>query len=92
MYDLLDDSTRTSNSDVLVAARAVLIKLQPIFDASFAEKLITVIAFFSLSSHLEADLTEDELRELFTNLEAAYALGVVAHCLHIQHLLNSQFA
>lgn len=37
MYDLLDDAARASDSDVLVAARAVLVELQPIFDASFAE-------------------------------------------------------
>ena len=37
MYYLLDDSARSPNPDVLVAAGAVLVQLQPVFDASFAE-------------------------------------------------------
>ena len=92
MYDLLDDSAGTSNSDVLVAAGAVLIELQPILYASFAKQLITVIAFLGLTRDLEADLAEDVLREFLAYLEATNAVGVVAYRLHIQHLLNSQIA
>ena len=82
MYDLLDNSARSSDSDILVATRAVLIELQPILNASLAKQLIAVIALFGLAADLEADLAKDEARELLADLEAADAVGIVADCIH----------
>ena len=80
MYDLLDNSARSSDSDILVATRAVLIELQPILNASLAKQLIAVIALFGLAADLEADLAQDEASELLTDLESADAIGIIAHC------------
>ena len=37
MYDLLDYSTGAADSNVLVAAWAILVELQPVLNASFTE-------------------------------------------------------
>ena len=92
MNDFLDCAASSSNSDVFVATRAILIKLKPIFDASFAKQLIAVIAFLSLPSYFEADLAKNESRELLIYFKAADAFGIVARLLYIHHVLNLLFA
>ena len=80
MDDFFDYSAGASYPNVFVTAWAVLIELQPIFYASFAEQLITVIAFFGFSADLEAYLTQNKSSEFLTDLEAANTIGIIAHC------------
>jgi len=79
MDDLLHNSACSSDSDILVAAWAVLVQLQPVLNAPLAEKLVAVIAFFGFSADLEAYLAQDEPREFFADFEATNAIRVVAH-------------
>ena len=50
--NLLNHSGCSSYPDVLVAHWTVLLKDEPIFNASLAEKLITIIALFCIFSNL----------------------------------------
>ena len=47
--DLFDDSASAANTDVLVAAGAILVELQPVLDAALTEELVAVIAFLRLT-------------------------------------------
>ena len=63
--NFFDYSTGASNSNILVAARTVFVKLQPIFDTSLAKELVAIIALLGFPGHLEANLTENKPGEFF---------------------------
>jgi len=77
--DLLHHPTRTSNPDVLVAARAVLVELQPVLDASLAKELVAIVTFLGLSAHFKAYLAENKPRKLLADFEATYAVRIITH-------------
>jgi hypothetical protein len=79
MNDLLDHSTRTSNPDVLVAAWAVLVELQPVLNTSLAKELVAIVTFLGLSTHFKAYLAENKPREFLAYFEATYAIWVITH-------------
>lgn len=56
MDDFLHDSTCTPDSNILMAAWAILVQLQPIFYTSFAEQLVAVIALLGFTADLETYL------------------------------------
>lgn len=80
MYDLLDDSTRAPNPNVLVTTGTVLIKLQPILNAPLAEELVAVVALLGFPRDLEAYLAEHKSGEILRYFESANAIGIVADC------------
>ena len=76
--DLLHDSAGAANTNVLVAARAILVELQPVFDAALTEELVAVVTLLGLAGDFEANLAEYESSEVFANLVAGDALWIVA--------------
>jgi hypothetical protein len=50
--DLPDNTRRPSNPDVFMAHGAVLVKDQPILDASLAKQLVAVVTLLCVSCHL----------------------------------------
>ena len=56
-----------------MTTRAILIQLQPIFNASLAKKLVAVIALLCLPTDFEANLAENESREFLTDLKTSAA-------------------
>lgn len=81
MDDLFYDSACTSDADIFVAAWTVLVELEPVFDATLAEQLITVVAFFGLPTYFEANLAQYKSSELFADFETTDAVGVITHML-----------
>jgi len=65
-----------------MAARTILVELQPVLNTPLAKKLITIITFFGLPRNLEADLAKNEPGEFFANLEAPDAIRVIADASH----------
>lgn len=78
MDDFLDDSAGSSDSDILVAARTVLVQLEPILDAALAKKLITVVTFLGLTADFKANLAKDESCKFFTYFESSNTIWVIA--------------
>jgi len=76
--DLLDDTASSSDPDVFVATGAVLVQLEPVLDASFAEKLVAVVTLLGVSAYFEAYLAKYEAREILADLKSSYTLWVVA--------------
>ena len=62
--DVPHNAGSSSNSNVLVAARAVLIQLKPVLNAPLAKELVAVVTLLGFSRDLEADLAENEATEL----------------------------
>jgi len=79
VYDFLDDAACSSDSDILVAAGTVLVQLQPVFDATFAEELVAVVALLGLPAYFEADLAQNKSSELFAYLESTDTVRIVAY-------------
>ena len=78
MDNFLDNAAGASDSDVLVTAGAVLVELQPVLNAPFAEQLVAVIALLCLTANFEADLAENESSKLLAYLESTDTVGIIA--------------
>ena len=79
MDDFLHRPTSSTNANVFVAAWAVLVQLQPVFNTPLTEKLIAIITLLCLAGNLETDLAEDKTSKIFANFIACDGLGVVAY-------------
>jgi hypothetical protein len=77
--DFFDDSASAPNPYVLVAARAVFVKLKPVLDASLAKKLVAIIALFCFTGDLEANLAENKPGEFLADFESSDAIRVIAY-------------
>lgn len=77
--DLLHHPTCASNPDVLVAAWAVLVELQPVLNTSLAKELVAIVAFLGLSTHFKAYLAENKPRKFLAYFEATYAIRIITH-------------
>lgn len=78
MDNFLDDSAGSSDSNILVAARTILVQLEPILDAALAKKLITVVTFLGLTADFKANLAKDKSCEFFTYFEASNTIWIIA--------------
>ena len=78
MDDFLHRPTSAADANVFVAARAVLVQLQPIFNTPLTEQLIAIVALLCLAGNLETDLAEDKTSKVLANFVACDGLGVVA--------------
>ena len=87
MYNFFDYARGASYPDVLLAARTILVELQPVLDAALAEQLVAVVALFGFSGHLKTNLAQNEAREFFADFEAGDGVRVIAHIpLHFSSL------